>query len=151
MELHRDPLTPYADRISRVLDHIFGPTPPNTDARDRSRGLLQLLVDEFDKLIQLRKVRIPQIATSSDAGSTSSNDHSGMVSTPEDGQTWGSQWSSQHEPIYAPSYRRDLPPVSDGGVWWPIPAQQGMLCGSTDAYVGPPHDEYGYVLNMGPA
>ena len=148
MELHRDPLTPYAERIGRVLDHIFGAAPPHTDSRERSRSLLQLLVDEFDKLIQLRKVRIPQLAIS-DNGSTSSTDHSGMVSTPEDGQQW-SQWP-QPEPIYAPTFnRRDLPPVSDG-VWWPIPAQQGILCGSTDAYVGTPHDDYSYALNMGPA
>ena len=145
MEIYRNPLTPYADRINRVLDHVFGTT-PSIDSRERSRNLLQLIVDEFDRLIQVRKVKIPQLAIS-DNGSTSSNDHSGMVSTPEDNQLWD-QW--QPEAIYGPSSRRDLPPLTDG-MWWPIPAQQGILCGSTDAYVSPPHDDYGYGLGLGPA
>ena len=171
MEIHRDPLTSYSERINQVLDHVFGAT-SNMDSRERSRSLLQLLVDEFDKMIQLRKVKIPQLAISDNGSTASSNDHSGMVSTPEDGQQWN-QWQS--EAVYGPTYRRDLPPVSDG-MWWPTPAQQqGMLELSAgwkalqhptssqsvssvspavprnDDYANTPHDDYGYVMGLGPA
>lgn len=150
MEIYRDPLNPYADRTNRVLDHVFGAT-PNISSRDRSRNLLLLLVDEFNKLMQLRKVKVPQLAVS-DNGSSSPNDHSGMVSTPEDNQQW-SQW--QPEGMYGQGYGRDLPPVTDS-TWWPIPVQQGMLCGSTvpqhDGYISPPqHDNYDYGMGLGPA
>ena len=149
METYRNPRNPHADRINRVLDHVFGVT-PTMSSTERSRNLLQLLVDEIDKLMQFRKVKIPQLAASEN-GSSSPNDHSGMVSTPEDGQ-W-TQWQ-QPEPMYGHGYRRDLPPVSDSS-WWPIPPQQGLLCGSTipqhDEYMSLHHDDYHYGMGLGPA
>ena len=149
MEIYRNPLNPYADRINLVLDHVFG-NGPNMGSRERSRNLLQLLVDEFDKLMQLRKVKVPQLAVSEN-GSSSPNDHAGMVSTPEDGQQWN-QW--QPEVMYGHRYGRDLPPVSDS-MWWPMPVPHGMLCGSTvpqhDEYVNAQHEDYGYSMGLGPA
>lgn len=149
MEIYRNPLNPYSSRINLVLDHVFG-NASNMDSRNRSRSVLQLLVDEFDKLMQLRKVKIPQLAPS-DNGSLSPNDHSGTVSTPEDGQQWN-QW--QPEGVYAHGFGRDLPSLSHSA-WWPMPDQHGMLCSPTVAqhhdYVNPPHDDYGYPLGLGPA
>ena len=148
MEVHRDPLSPYANRINRVLDHVFG-VYPNVSSRERSRYLLQLLAEEFNKMMQLRKVKVPQLALS-DNGSNSPSDHTGMATTPEDGQTWH-HW--QPEPTYGHGYRRDLPPVSDS-MWWPLPVQPGVLCDSTVPhhveYANPTHDEYCYGMPLGP-
>ena len=150
MEVHRDPSSPYANRINRVLDHVFGAA-PNLGSRERSRHLLQLLFEEVNKMMQLRKVKIPQLAVSEN-GSCSPNDHSSMAITPEDGQPW-SQW--QPEPLYgAHGYRRDLPPVTTDSTWWPIPMQPGVLCEPTishhDDYAHPTHEDYGYGMGLDP-
>lgn len=149
MEIHRDPYSPHADRINRILDHVFGIT-PSLNNRDRSRNLLQLLAEELDKMTQHRTVKIEPQPTASDTGSSSPNERSGMLKTPEDGQPWN-HW--QPEVMYRHGYGHDLPPVSDDG-WWTIPAQQGLLCESTvpqhDEYSGPQHDDYGYGMGSGP-
>ncbi|CAD6586126.1 MAG: hypothetical protein ASARMPRED_002448 [Alectoria sarmentosa] len=149
MDVHRDPYSPHAIRINRILDHVFG-TYPNMGSRDRSRKLLQILAEEFNKMTQMRKVKTSQSMTSEN-GSSSPNDLSGMVSTPEDGQQW-SHW--QPEVNYSQGYNHDLPPVN-GSAWWPmpIPIQPGMLCDPSgsqhDEYTDPQHDEYGYGMGPG--
>ncbi len=119
-------------------------------SRERNQKLLQLLAEEFNKMMQLHKVKIPQLA-GSDTGSNSPNDPSGMATTPEDGQVWP-PWPP--EPVYGHhGYRRDLPPVTDG-MWWPIPPQPGLLCDSAvpphDDYAHAHHDDYGYGMGLGP-
>ena len=146
MEVQREPFGPHAERINRVLDHVFGAT-PMLGSRERSRSILKLLADEFDKMVQLRKIKNSQL-TVSDNGSSSPNDHVGVVRTPDEGQQWN-HW--QPEVMYGQGYKQDLTAVSDD-VWWPIPAQPGVFCGPTgpqhDAYVGPQHSDY-YGLGSG--
>lgn len=148
MEVHRDPYGPHAGRINQIIDHIFGIT-PSLSSKERNRSLLQLLADEFNKLMQLRKAKNSQLAMS-DNGSSSPNDHSSMVKTPDDAPQW-SHW--QPEAMYGHGYRHDLRPVSDD-VWWSVPTQHGMLCNPTvpqhDEYADPRHNDYGYVIGSGP-
>lgn len=147
MVVYRDPVGPHADRINRVLDHVFGVT-PHVGSRERSRNLLQLLVEEINKVTPMRKVKTSQLAMS-DNGSSSPNDLSGMVTTPEDTQHW-SQWRPGVS--YGHVYNNDLPPMSGDG-WWQIPVQQGMLCDPSvpEEYARAQHDDYGYGMGSGPA
>lgn len=149
MEVHRDPFGPHANRINMVLDHVFGAT-PNLCNRDRSRKLLELLAEEFNKMTPMRKIKTAQSAMS-DNGSSSPNDLSGMVNTPEDGQHWN-QWRPGVG--YGHVYSNELPPMN-GDAWWPIPVQHGMHCDLSvphhDEYTGPQHDEFGYSMSSGPA
>ena len=147
MEVYRNPYGPHADRIDSVLDHVFGSS-PHLSSRERSRSLLQLLVEGFDKMTQMRKAKNLQL-TVSDNGSSSPNDPSNFANTPEDGQPW-TPW--QPETSYGQAYPHSLPPVTTDG-WWPNPIQPGMLCGPAipehDEYGIPQHDEYGYPMGSG--
>ena len=138
MNVHRDPYGHYADRINRVLDHVFEVF-PNLSSYERNKIHLEVLAEEFDKMTQRRRARLPQLSIS-DNGSSSPNDPSGMVKTPEDRQAWN-QW--QPDAMYRHGYAQDLPPVS-GDVWWPIPVQQGVIYNPTV----PQHDDYGYGIGV---
>ena len=142
MYVHREPYSSSAECINHVLDLVFGGA-PNLSSRERSRNLLQILLEQLNKMIQPRKITTSQ-PTVSDNGSSSPNDHSSMVRTPEDGQPW-SNW--QPEMMYRHGYTHGVAPVSDD-VWWPIPVQHGMACGSPvpqhQEYTGPQHEYYGY-------
>ena len=134
----RDPYNSSAECMNHVLDLVFG-VAPSLSGQERSRNILQRLLEELNNMHQLHKVETSQ-QTVSDNGSNSPNDQSSMVRTPEDSQPWN-HW--QPEMMYRHGYTHSLP-LNDE-VWWPIPVQHGMACNSPvpqhQVYTGP-HPEY---------
>ena len=138
----REPYSSCADGINHVLDLVFG-VAPILSSRERSRNVLQSILEELNKMSQPRKIKTSQLALS-DNGSSSPNDQSSLVRTPEDGQPWN-HW--QPEMMYRHGYAHSLPPLNDD-VWWPIPVQHGMACNSPtpqqQVYTGPHPEYYGF-------
>lgn len=147
MVVHRDPYNINAGCINYVLNHVFG-VAPNSTSQERSRNLLQLLLKKLNKMTQPRKIET-SLQTVSDNGSSSPNDYSSLARTPEDGQPWN-HW--QPEMTYRHGYTHSLPPLSHD-MWWPIPIQHGVACGSPvpqhHVYTGPQPEYYGYGPGSG--